>query len=335
MFPSLAEGLSPHYSTKFGSAYQGDSRELLRFLPDESVNLIMTSPPYALHFKKEYGNVGKSQYVDWFMDFAREFHRILTGDGSLVIDIGGSYEAGQPTRSLYHFRLLIRLCEELNFHLAQEFYWYNPGKLPAPAEWVTVRKIRVKDSVNCIWWLSKSPFPKANNREVLQPYSRDMERLIKRGYRAKRRPSGHNITTKFAKNLGGAIPSNLLSYGNNSSNASYLRSCEQAGLKPHPARFPPQVPAFFIKFLTDKDDLVIDPFAGSNTTGAVAERYHRRWLAFELEPSYLEGSKFRFEELGGYFDDIEETNGEGTELKLGQIRLFESETEYSTDNASG
>ncbi len=301
------------YKTKLGSAYLGDALDLLPQIPDGSVNLIVTSPPYALHFKKEYGNVDKGEYISWFLPFAREIHRILADDGSFVLNVGGSYNGGQPTRSLYHFRLLLELCDALPFHLAQEFYWYNPAKLPAPAEWVTVRRIRVKDAVECIWWLSKTPFPKANNRQVLQPYSKDMKRLVERGYRAKLRPSGHNITKKFQKDQGGSIPPNLLEYehreteapanllrfGNNAANDPYTLACKQEGMKIHPARYPAQLPLFFIQFLTEEGDLVLDPFAGSNTTGAVAEQEKRRWLAFETEEDYLVGSKFRFPQFGG------------------------------------
>jgi DNA modification methylase len=283
-----------YYHTALGAAYLGDSLQLLKHIPDGSVNLIMTSPPYALHFKKEYGNADQEEYVKWFLPFAREFHRVLRDNGSLVVDIGGSYQAGQPTRSLYHFKLLIALCDEIRFHLAQEFFWYNPARLPAPAEWVNVRRIRVKDSVNCVWWLSKTPFPKADNRKVLQPYSKDMERLIKRGYKAKKRPSGHNITSKFRKDHGGSIPPNILILGNNESNGGYLKACQEAGLKVHPARFPKGLPRFFVRFLTDPEDLVIDPFAGSNTTGAVCEQEGRRWLAMEIEEEYLTASKLRF-----------------------------------------
>ena len=285
---------SPFYTTAFGAAYLGDSRDLLAELPDSSVSLVFTSPPFALHFKKEYGNVEKAEYVSWFLTFAREVYRVLRDDGSFVIDIGGSYEAGRPTRSLYQFKLLIALVEDLQFYLAQEFFWYNPAKMPAPAEWVTVRRIRVKDSVNCLWWLSKTPHPRADNKRVLVPYSPDMHRLIKRGYKTKQRPSGHNITAKWGRDLGGAICSNLLQYGNNDANGDYMKRCNEAGIKPHPARFPPQLPEFFVKFLTDPGDLIVDIFGGSNTTGFVAEQNQRRWLAFELERAYLEGSKFRF-----------------------------------------
>lgn len=284
----------PFYSTRLGAAYLGDSRKLLAQLPARSVNLTFTSPPFALHFKKEYGNVEKGQYIPWFLAFARDVHRVLRDDGSFVIDIGGSYEAGRPTRSLYHFKLLVALVEEVGFHLAQEFYWHNPGKIPAPAEWVTVRRIRVKDSVNCLWWLSKTPNPKADNRRVLVEYSEDMRRLIARGYKAKQRPSGHNITEKWGKDQGGAICSNLLQYGNNDANGDYMKRCAAAGMKPHPARFPTQLPEFFLKYLTDPGDLVLDIFGGSNTTGFVAEQMERRWLTFELERKYLEASRLRF-----------------------------------------
>lgn len=284
----------PAFRTTLGAMYCGDAIALMRQLPAASVNLIVTSPPYALQFKKEYGNVAKTDYVNWFRPFAVEIMRVLADDGSFVLNIGGSYNAGSPTRSLYHFRLLLMLCDELGFHLAQECFWYNPAKLPVPAEWVNVRRQRIKDSVEYVWWLSKSPFPKADNRQVLTEYSADMKRLLVRGYRAKQRPSGHNITGKFQRDHGGAIPSNVIERGNNESNSEYIKRCAAAGQKAHPARFPAAIPEFFARFLTHERDLVLDPFAGSNTTGAVAEALNRRWLAFEVEPRYVENAKLRF-----------------------------------------
>lgn len=175
--PSRLVTSAPYFTSRLGAAYLGDSLELLRSLPTASVNLVVTSPPYALHFKKEYGNETKEAYVNWFLPFAREILRVLTTDGSLVLNIGGSYNKGTPTRSLYHFRLLIALVDQVGFHLAQECFWHNPAKMPAPAEWVTVRRVRVKDSVEYVWWLSKSPHPKASNLNVLREYSEDMLRL--------------------------------------------------------------------------------------------------------------------------------------------------------------
>jgi DNA modification methylase len=305
-------GFSPYYSTELGDAYLADSLRLLKAVPDCSVNVVLTSPPYALHFKKEYGNPEKQGYIAWFLPFAVEIYRILTRDGSFVLNIGGSYNEGAPTRSLYHFKLLIELVERVGFHLAQECFWYNPAKMPMPAEWVTVRRIRIKDAVEYVWWLSKTPFPKANNRTVLKPYSKDMERLNNRGLRRTVRPSGHNIKPGFSDlSPGGSIPpnmleegmpngaqdqlaSNMLKFGNNAANDLYTEQCKENGMRIHPARFPAALPEFFIKLLTEDEDIVLDPFAGSNTTGAVAEKLGRRWIAIEKGQSYLEASRFRF-----------------------------------------
>lgn len=307
----------PFFSTSSGAAFLGDSLLLLKSIPENSIDLIFTSPPYALHFKKEYGNVDKEQYVDWFLEFAKEFYRILKPTGSFFLNIGGSYRKGNPVRSLYQFRLLVRMVDELGFFLSQELFWYNPARLPVPAQWVTVTRQRIKDSVEYIFWLGKTERPKANNRNVLIPYSKDMERLLKKGYRAKERPSGHKITGKFNRNKGGAIPSNLLECGNNSANDSYMKSCEKAGIKPHPARFPRNLPEFAIRLTTDPGDIVLDPFAGSNTTGHIAEKLGRKWIAFEIEESYLEGSKFRFR-------PIVEVNGSKENMAYEQGSLFNS-----------
>lgn len=299
---------SPFYKTKLGKAYLTDSLSFLKSLPEESINLVLTSPPYALHFKKEYGNVDKKDYVAWFLPFAKEIFRVLHKDGSFVLNIGGSYNKGTPTKSLYHFKLLVALIEEVGFHLAQECFWYNPAKMPVPAEWVTVRRVRIKDSVEYVWWLSKTPYPKADNTKVLKPYSADMIRLNKKGVRNTVRPSGHCIRSSFDKiKSGGAIPSNviedgempndMLIFGNNSANDKYTLKCKEHGIKIHPARFPASLPDFFIKMLTDVGDLVVDPFAGSNTTGAVSEKLGRRWIAVENKAQYLEASKFRFDTM--------------------------------------
>lgn len=293
-----ASPLDVFYSTSRGTMYLGDSLEYLhKTAPEKSVDLIMTSPPFGLVRKKSYGNEDASRYCDWFRPFAEGFRRVLKDEGSLVIDIGGAWKKGYPTRSLYHFELLIMLCREYGFHLCQEHFWWNPSKLPAPAEWVNVRRVRVKDAVNCIWWLSQSPWPKANNRRVLAPYSNSMLDLLKNGYKAKLRPSGHDISDNFSKDNGGAVPPNLLASANTESNSRYQSYCREHGYPVHPARFPATLPEYFIRFLTEPDDLVVDPFAGSCVTGAVAEALGRRWDCIEIEKEYLQGAVSRFEPL--------------------------------------
>ncbi|HYW20503.1 MAG TPA: site-specific DNA-methyltransferase [Nodularia sp. (in: cyanobacteria)] len=286
--------LNPYYTQNLGKAYLGDSLQLIKSIQENSINLILTSPPFALTRQKEYGNESAEKYIEWFLPFAQEFKRVLADNGSFILDLGGAYLRGNPVRSIYQYELLVRLCKEVGFFLAQEFYHYNPARLPTPAEWVTIRRIRVKDSVNVVWWLSKTPNPKADNRKVLKPYSQSMKQLLKNGYKAKIRPSGHDISDKFQKDNQGAIPPNLLEIANTESNSAYLRRCKAKGIKPHPARFPAKFAEFFIKFLTDEGDIVLDPFAGSNTTGFVAQTWERRWISFELNEDYLQGSLYRF-----------------------------------------
>ena len=216
-----ASGIRRAWRTELGAALHGDALCHLHHAPPNSVDLVMTSPPFGLVRKKSYGNEDAHRYCDWFRPFAAGFRRVLKDDGSLVIDIGGAWKPGTPTRSLYHFELLLMLCEEYGFHLCQEHYWWNPAKLPTPAEWVNIRRVRVKDAVNCVWWLSPTPWPKASNRRVLAPYSDAMRDLLKHGYQPKRRPSGHRISTHFARDNGGAVPPNLLAVANTESNGRY------------------------------------------------------------------------------------------------------------------
>ena len=316
----------PIYVTPHGTAYQGDSTELLPLVPAGSVDLIFTSPPFALQRQKEYGNKDQSEYVDWLLSFAPAVSKALKETGSFVIDMGGAYKKGRPVRSLYQYRFLVRMCDEHGFQLAEEFFWYNPAKLPSPIEWVNKRKLRAKDSVNTVWWFCKSDNPKADVSKVLTPYSDRMKLLLKNAtkfYTPKKRPSGHDIGSSFGEDNGGAIPSNLLQIPNTESNSAYLRMCKATGASGHPARFPQRLPEFFIKFLTNPGDIVLDIFSGSNTTGAAAEELGRRWMAFELDREYVATSAFRFLDPNGapYYQQIHKAiMGGASGLKLCSVK---------------
>lgn len=285
------------YTTPLGLQVAAESRGALGRLPDESVDLVVTSPPFPLLRKKAYGNEDQAEYVDWLAEFAAAAHPKLKDSGSLVVDIGGAYRRGVPVRSLHQFRFVLKVVDELGYHLAEEFYWYNPSKLPSPIEWVNKRKIRAKDSVNTVWWFSKTEWPQADVNPVRVPYSDRMRKLLKdpeKFYTAADRPSQHQISKRFAKDNGGALPSNLLQIANTDSNSFYIRTARELGITSHPARFPEGLPEFFIRMLTQKGDLVVDIFSGSNTTGAVAERESRRWLAIEADREYAALSLLRF-----------------------------------------
>ena len=318
------------YSTRLGSCVCGDSLTLLGAMENESVDLVVTSPPFALQRKKSYGNEKQDEYVEWLCQFGRLVFQKLKASGSFVVDIGGAYEKGIPIYSLYQFRVLLALCDDVGFRLAQPFYWHNPGALPAPIEWVNKRKLRAKTSVNTVWWLCKGAECKADVTKVLTPYSSRMERLIAHPEEfvkeeGTRRPSGHILgQSSWTRNNGGAIPPNLLQISNTESNGRYLRYCKSMGLKGHPARFPPALPEFFIKFLTGEGDLVLDIFSGSNTTGQAAEKLGRRWLGFEIMQEYVAASVFRFadsfEEAHSYHVQI--TEGRHAQVSNGQLSIF-------------
>lgn len=299
--------LVPIYRTSLGSAYVVDSLKALALMPGNSVDLVVTSPPFALQRQKTYGNVDENDYVEWLKPFATQVLRVLRDEGSFVLDLGGAYQLGTPARSLYNFRVLLSLVDEIGFTLAEDFYWYNPSKLPSPIEWVNKRKIRAKDAVNTIWWFGKTNWPKADITKVLNPYSERMKKLLEDPagfYTPGKRPSGHDIGSGFGRDNGGSIPANLLTIPNTDSNSAYLRLCKAFGIPRHPARFPEALPRFFINMLTDPGDLVVDIFAGSNTTGSVAEDLDRRWYSFESSHDYLVSSVFRFVN-GQSHDEIE------------------------------
>jgi len=288
------------YKTKFGVFYQGEAEKVLADKTfakyRNKVNLIFTSPPFPLNRKKKYGNLQGQEYISWLSELAILFKEYLTEDGSVVLELGNSWEPQKPLMSTFSLRALLAFLEEGGYNLCQQFIWYNSAKLPSPAQWVNVERIRVKDSFTYIWWMSKTAFPKADNRRVLIEYSDSMKKLLKNGkYNSGKRPSEHHIGDKsFLKNNSGAIPSNVITVANTHSSTNYQKYCKLHGLELHPARMPSEIPRFFIKFLTDPGDLIMDPFGGSNTTGAVAEELKRRWIAFEPKEEYISGSHGRF-----------------------------------------
>ena len=314
-----------NHKTDLGKFYVGDSAKALRGRLGNDlkgkVQLIFTSPPFPLNEKKSYGNLTGDAYREWFIDLAEPFAELLTDNGSIVIELGNAWEPGRPVQSLLPLESLLGFVrhERADLRLMQKLVCYNPSRLPSPAQWVTVNRIRLTDSFTNLWWMAKCDYPKADNGRVLRPYSEAMKRLIKRqSYNTGPRPSAHHISeNSFTKDHGGSIahnvlelepmdgeretrlpevfqlPENTMTFSNTNSNDHYHRACREQGIKPHPARMPVGLAAFFIEFLTEPGDLVVDPFAGSNTTGYAAERLGRRWVALEGLEQYAAQSKLR------------------------------------------
>lgn len=309
------------HKTDLGEYRLGDSIKALRSSLGKKLRgqaqLILTSPPFPLNRKKSYGNFAGEEYKEWLTGLAPLFSELLTDDGSIVIEMGNSWVPGRPAQSLLHLESLIGFVNnpEADLRLCQQFVCFNPSRLPAPAQWVTIERIRMTDSYTNLWWMSKTDYPKADNRKVLRPYSDSMKALIKRGkYNSGKRPSEYDISENgFLTDHGGSIALNLLeleqmdekrkvrlpnafSASHTTSNDFFFRTCRERGITPHPARMPVGLVAFFIEFLTDPGDLVLDPFAGSNTTGFAAEALRRRWASIEVREDYAEQSRIRLED---------------------------------------
>ena len=306
----------PFSSTDLGSYYLGDCQKVIPALGIKNVNLIFTSPPFPLNCKKKYDNKIGEEYRKWFTGLAETFSDILAPDGSIVIEMGNAWEPNRPVQTLLNMTSLLGFVqnEKAGLRLCQEFICYNPARLPSPAQWVTVNRIRATDAYTRLWWMAKSDNPKADNKRILRPYSKSMRTLLKRQrYNAGKRPSEHVISeTSFLKDNKGSIshnvleleqsdptrefrpPYSMLSISNTSSADYFTKKCREKNIVPHPARMPLELATFFIEFLTDEGDTVLDPFGGSNTTGFCAERLNRRWITIEQKQEYAEQAKLRF-----------------------------------------
>jgi len=308
-------GIKPLYESKWGRMYYGRAEEILGAFPVNRykgrVQLVFTSPPFPLNRKKKYGNLRGDEYVAWMASFAPVLRDYLTEDGSIVVELGNAWEPGGPTMSTLPMKALLAFQEKADLHLCQEFICFNTARLPTPAQWVNIERIRVKDAFTRVWWMSPTPRPKADNREVLTEYSGSMRTLLRKGtYNPGRRPSEHQIgKTSFLTDNGGAIPPNVLvpalenmlpevhevlPIANTRSNDPYQVYCRENGIEPHPARMPVELVRFFTLLLTEQGDRVLDPFAGSNTTGFAAEQLRRKWLAIEADADYARASASRF-----------------------------------------
>jgi site-specific DNA-methyltransferase (cytosine-N4-specific) len=313
------------YRRRRGTLYVGDSLHALGHAPLKKyrgkVQLVFTSPPFPLNRKKKYGNLQGEEYVEWLAAYAPRLTDCLTDDGSIVIEVGNGWDAGQPTVSTLAIEALLAFKKKAGLHLCQEFICFNPARLPSPAQWVTIERCRVKDAFTRVWWMSPTPRPKADNGRVLTEYSGAMRKLLERGtYNPGTRPSEHQIgETSFLADNGGAIPPNVLmpsaaailqeilaagneatdvlSIANTSTADPYQRYCRENDIPQHPARMPMKLVQFFVDFLTEPGDLVLDPFAGSNSTGFVADLRNRRWVGIEADEHYAKTSEQRFKQF--------------------------------------
>lgn len=289
------------FETDDGIAVAANVEDASRLLLPGSIDLLFTSPPFPLLSGKEYGTSSTAEWLNWMTGMMADWTGLLAPTGSIIMHLGEVYYRGMPVQSQYIERLAIRLEDDLGLYRAGRLYWENPSRLP-DLQWAAIQRKRVRSTVDPLLWFSKIPDPKADNRRVLEPYAeKTKEQFIGKKFKSVERPGGINLgENSWTRDNGGRIPGSLVRSGNVSGMDAYSRACRVAGIKLHPARMPSCLAEFAIKLTTEPGDLVVDPFFGSGTTGAVAQALGRRWMGVERSLAYLEGAATRFTDFPGF-----------------------------------
>jgi DNA modification methylase len=264
----------------------GDCIEKLKLLPNNSVNLIVTSPPYSENRKSTYGGVSPKEYVDWFLPIADELKRVLKLDGSFILNIKERVIDGE--RGTYVYELILALRQR-GWRWVEEYIWAKKNTIPG--HWST----RFQDRWERCYHFTKSETFQMFQEEVKEPIgSWAKTRLVKlseadltRQESGTKSGFGRNISKWVGKDT--VYPSNVL----------YLAT--ESSHKGHSAAFPERLPAWFIRLFTKEGDLVLDPFMGSGTTAVAALNLERHFIGIEKYAPYFRVAQKRVEEAQGQF----------------------------------
>jgi DNA modification methylase len=293
------------FSTELGAAIWSLSDDVFDAL-NAPITLCLTSPPYPLRNSRAYGNPSVSEYIEFIVESIRPIARNLVDGGSICLNISNDiFEPGSPARSLYREKLVIALAEELRLYKLDELIWNNPCKPPSPVMWASRTRQQLNATYEPIIWLSNNPKRvKADNRRVLEPHSEKHLDFVRKG--GVKKAGSHSDGAywvrpgSYGKETQGKIPRNILTFPHNCQSQSlYKARARELQLPPHGAPYPLALATFLIRFLSEPDDLVVDPFSGSLTTGLAAENEGRRWLLTECMWEYLRGGGERFNHCSG------------------------------------
>lgn len=268
----------------------GKCENILEQFPDNCIDFVMTSPPYAdqRFYGSDESRINPNAFVEWFLPKSAQIKRALKNDGSFVLNINDKVTHGE--QHLYVYELIIRMCREQGYKLVRDYIWYNPST--PPNVYSSGKYGRTKKSHEYCFWLSVSDKWTFNMDPIRKPYSKDMQKYLNGNGKGDRnyntRPSTHNFDCeKVWNDNGGSDPGSVIEIGNTSSNDSFIKMCKEKGIV-HPARFPEKLVEFFILAGTNPGDIILDPFSGSGTTAVSAHRNNRRWIGIDANKDYNE-----------------------------------------------
>lgn len=287
------------FSTELGMALWADCRDAFSRI-DEPVHLVLTSPPYPLAKPRDYGNPGRDEYVDWLCACLEPVVRRLVSGGSIFLNVSNDiFEAKSPSRSLYRERLVLALHDRLGLHKMDEWVWHNPAKAPGPIQWASLRRVQLNSAWEPVYWFSNDPQACfADNRRVLRPHTEKHQRYIAGGGAGVAGVFGDGANRRrigaFSASTAGAIPRNVLTMRHNCPSQTELRTWAKAeGIPVHGATMPLELAEQVVRFASEPDQLVADPFGGWATTAVAAERNARRWIVTERLRAYLFAAQWR------------------------------------------
>lgn len=294
------------FSTDLGVAIWGRSQDVFGSI-NEPIALCVTSPPYPLRQARAYGNPNESHYVDFICSSLEPIVGNLVPGGSIVLNISNDiFESKSPARSLYVERLIIALHDRLGLSLMDRMPWVNLSKPPGPTHWACVKRVQLTTAYEPIFWFTNDPRRvRSDNRRVLEPHTERHTRLMQAGGARRTAEYGDGAykirPDSYGRITEGKIPRNVIQRGHSCNDTrAYRDFADTLGLPSHGAMQPTSIPDFFIRFLTEPDELVVDPFGGTIRTGLAAERLGRRWLVTEWILQYVRGAAELFREYPGF-----------------------------------
>lgn len=292
------------FSTELGVAIWSDCNRVFDRW-DEPICLALTSPPYPLARPRAYGGPSIEDYSDFICRAIEPIAKSLVPGGNVVINVGDVFEPGSPAKSTYIEELILALRKRLGLYLMNRIVWES-NKPPGPIQWASKQRIQLNEGYEHVLWFCNDPQRcLADNRRVLEPHTERHQKLIQGGGESRVATYGDGALRlrpgSYQNKTDGAILRTVWKISNNcASQRRYKQRARELGLQAHGASMPLALARRVIRFMTQVDQLVVDPFAGSITTGLAAELEHRRWACTELFYEYVRGAAERFVDQPGY-----------------------------------
>lgn len=295
------------FSTNLGLALWSHAETVFPKL-DEPIHLVLTSLPYPLAVPRAYGNPHESVYVDWVCGLLEPLIAQMAPGASMALNVGNDvFMPGSPARSLYKERMVLALHDRFGLSLMDTLIWENPSRPPGPLRWSSITRQQLNGTYEPIYWFTNDPHAvKSNNRRVLQPHSAGHLKLVQQG--GEQRTTSHadgahrvRAGVSYANPTQGKIPRNVISMGHRCGHKSEVsRLAKSMGLPIHGATMPLRLARFVIDFLTEEDNLVVDPCAGWQITARAAEDAGRRWFTTEQMGEYVLGGALGMRQAKGF-----------------------------------